>query len=90
MVEQGSGKACFWTAKFTGRTDAVGFVEGADMIAGDFDAEVREDATLSWAQYRKGAQVSGLANASVGTDQYGASVAGPGGGCWPGRPSRWC
>jgi len=70
----GGGKNAAWTAKFTGRTDGAGFAEGADMTAPDFDSEVREDAILTWAQYRKGAQLSGLAQAAAASNNTPGSL----------------
>jgi hypothetical protein len=70
----GGGKNAAWTAKFTGRTDAAGYVEGADMADGDFDSEVRQDAVLPWAQYRKGAKLSGLAQAAAASNEQSGSL----------------
>lgn len=70
----GGGKNAAWTAKFTGRSNAAGYTEGADMVGGDFDSELREDAVLPWGQYRKGAQVSGLAQAAASSNMQPGSV----------------
>ena len=78
-IVQGSGKVCSWTVKFTGRATGAGFTEGADMGASDFDQERRVQASLSWAQYRKGAKVTGLAaagHASSVNPQSAAEVGG--------------
>lgn len=78
-IKSGHGKVSNWTAKFTGRTNAAGFTEGADMAGGDFDFEKRVDATLNWAQYRKGAKVTGLAQATHATNHSPESAAEMGG-----------
>ena len=70
----GGGKNAAWTAKFTGRTNAAGYAEGADMAPGDFDSEVRKDALLSWAQYRKGGQLSGLSQAAAASNTNSGSL----------------
>ena len=70
----GAGKNAAWTAKLTGRTNAAGYVEGADMADVDFDSEKREDAVLAWAEYRKGAKVSGLAQAAAASNLQPGSV----------------
>lgn len=70
----GGGKNAAWTAKLTGRTDAAGYDEGADMVDGDFDAEARVDAILSWAQYRKGAKLTGLAQAAAASNHQSGSL----------------
>lgn len=70
----GAGKNAAWTAKLTGRTNAAGYAEGADMGAADFDQEKREDAVLSWAQYRKGAKLSGLAQAAANSNLQPGSL----------------
>ena len=74
-IKQDGGKVANWTAKFTGRTNAAGYAEGADMGASDFDFELREDAVLNWGQYRKGAKVTGLAQATHATNYNPESVA---------------
>lgn len=70
----GYGKNAAWTAKLSGRTNAAGFVEGADMADGDFDSEKRTDAVLAWAEYRKGAKVSGLAQAAAASNHEPGSL----------------
>ena len=77
---QSGGKNAAWTAKVSGRADAEGYAEGADMAAGDFDAEIRLDAVLPWAQYRKGAQLSGLAQAAANSNAQPGSILGDGRG----------
>lgn len=76
-VVQDSGKVCTWTTKLTGRSDAVGYTEGADMADGDFDNEARVPGSLAWAQYRKGAIVSGLASAAAASSFSAQSAGGP-------------
>ena len=70
----GGGKNAAWTAKLSGRSNATGYTEGADMADVDFDSEAREDAVLAWAQYRKGAKVSGLAQAAASSNQQPGSL----------------
>lgn len=76
-VVQDGGKVCTWTTKLTGRSDAVGYTEGADMADGDYDNEARVPGSLNWAQYRKGAIVSGLASAAAASSLNAASAGGP-------------
>lgn len=71
---KGAGQNAAWTAKLTGRTDAEGYVEGADMADADFDSEAREDAILNWAQYRKGAKLSGLSQAAANSNVQPGSL----------------
>lgn len=76
-VVQDEGKVCTWTTKLTGRSDAAGYTEGADMADGDFDNELRVPGSLAWGQYRKGAIVSGLASAAAATNYSAQSAGGP-------------
>lgn len=73
-VTTGAGQNVSWTVKTDGRTAGGPYAEGADMADGDFDSHVRHTASLNWAQYRKGAKVSGLAKAVAasigGTTHY--------------------
>jgi len=62
-VKQGRNATCVWNAKFSGRSAGGAYSEGADMADADYDAHTRAKASLNWAQYRKGAKVSGLAQA---------------------------
>lgn len=62
-VRPGANAALTWNPKFTGRSAGGPYAEGADMSAGDYDSHVRAQAVLSWASYRAGAKVSGLAMA---------------------------
>jgi|GEM_PF-4930369 len=73
-VRRGRNATCTWNAKFSGRSAGGAYAEGADMSDGDFDAHSRAPASLNWAQYRKGAKVSGLAQAVA------AASGGTGGG----------
>ena len=70
----GGGKNAAWTVKFTGRTNAGGYAEGADMTDPDFDSEKKKDGILPWAQYRKGAKLSGLAQAAASSNEQPGSV----------------
>lgn len=79
-VVDGDGKVCTWTAKFSGRTNAAGYTEGADMADGDFDNEARVPATLNWATYRKGAKVSGVAAAAAASSVNPQSATADAGG----------
>ena len=74
-VDTDGGKSVNWTAKFSGRDNAAGYAEGADMEDADFDSELRENALLNWATYRKGAKVTGLAQAAHATNHNPQSVA---------------
>lgn len=62
-VKRDRNKTCTWNVKFDGRSAGGAYAEGADMADGDYDAHTRATASLNWAQYRKGAKVSGLAQA---------------------------
>ena len=62
-VKDDANATCTWRVKFDARTAGGPYAEGADMADGDFDANSRVQASLNWAQYRKGAKVSGLAQA---------------------------
>lgn len=77
-IEDGIGKNCAWDVKFDGRTAGGPYAEGAAKSDGDFDTHTRVNAVLSWAQYRKGAKVSGLAQAAAasigGTPLYGGEM----------------
>lgn len=74
-VEPGANENCTWKAKFNGRSAGGAFAEGADMADSDFDAHDRVRAALNWAEYRKGAKISGLATALAAASGY----AGPNG-----------
>ena len=52
-----------WGAKFTNRSAGGAYAEGADMADADFDSHTKVPASLPWVQYRKGAKISGLAEA---------------------------
>ena len=78
-VVPGEGKVASWTVEFTGRSDSAAYAEGADMADGDFDAEIRKSATLDWASYRKGAKVSGLAQAVAASNYRPETLTGRGG-----------
>lgn len=73
-ITTGAGPNVAWSVKLDGRTAGGPYAEGADMADGDFDSHTRLQATLNWAQYRKGAKVSGLAKAVAasigGTSHY--------------------
>lgn len=66
-IEDGAGANCAWDVKLDGRTAGGPYAEGAAKSDGDFDTHTRIDAVLSWAQYRKGAKVTGLAQAAAGS-----------------------
>lgn len=69
--------AAYWTVKSAARTAGGAYSEGADMADGDYDAHARLQATLAWAEYRKGAKVSGLSEAVAranGSNALGSSV----------------
>jgi len=73
QVVPGAGKNLSWTVKFPTRSAGGAYAEGADMSGSDFDYDTPVDAVLSWAQYRAGAKVSGLARAAAAS--YGGNVA---------------
>ena len=52
-----------WGVKFTNRSAGGAYAEGADMADADFDSHTKVAATLAWASYRKGAKISGIAEA---------------------------
>ncbi len=62
-VKDDSNNTCTWRVKFDARTAGGAYAEGADMGDGDYDSHDRVQGQLSWANYRKGAKVSGLAQA---------------------------
>jgi len=62
-VRNAKNATCTWGVKLTGRTAGGAYAEGADMEDADFDAHLRKQATLAWAEYRTGAKVSGLSEA---------------------------
>lgn len=68
--------ACQWNAKFSGRTAGGAYLEGADMVDGDFDQHLRKSASLAWAEYRKGAKVTGLAQAIAAAQGRGGGQLG--------------
>lgn len=72
-VVPGRNDSCVWPVKFEGRTAGGAYAEGADMADQDFDSHTRVQGMLPWAQYRKGAKVSGLAQAVVGAGGYAYS-----------------
>lgn len=67
-------KGLYWNPKFDGRTAGGAYAEGADMGDSDFDSHVRAQANLPWAQYRKGAKVSGLALAGSAGANYAGDM----------------
>lgn len=62
-VENGANSVCLWPVKFRTRTAGGVYAEGADMSSGDYDSNTPLQASHAYAQYRKGARVSGLAQA---------------------------
>jgi hypothetical protein len=62
-VEQGANSVNLWPVKFRTRTAGGAYAEGADMASGDYDSNTPLQASHPYAQYRKGARVSGLAQA---------------------------
>jgi len=60
-VVPSSDAVATWGVKSAARTAGGAYAEGADMADGDYDAHASLQASLAWAQYRKGAKVSGLA-----------------------------
>jgi len=60
-VKPGRNDTCTWPVKVAARTAGGPYTEGADLGANDIDSHDRLTGSLSWAQYRKGARVSGLA-----------------------------
>jgi len=69
--------AAYWPVKSAGRTAGGAYAEGADMADGDYDAHNRLQGTLAWVEYRKGAKVSGLAEAVAranGTPAIGSGL----------------
>jgi len=62
-VKPGRNETCTFPVKVAARTAGGPFTEGADLDASDIDSHVRLTGSLNWAQYRKGARVSGLAKA---------------------------
>ena len=75
-VKTEGGQALYWNPKFDGRSAGGAYAEGADMADADYDSHTKVQATLSWAQYRKGAKVSGLAEAVSQSGGYAGSSAG--------------
>lgn len=62
-VKVGKNSTMTWPVKVAGRSAGGAYAEGADMSGSDYDAHVRLQASLAWAQYRTGASVSGLSEA---------------------------
>lgn len=53
-----SGANLVYPVKFSGRSAQTAYAEGADMGASDFDSHTRVQASVAWAGYRAGVQVS--------------------------------
>lgn len=79
-VLNGEGKALYWTAEFTGATNAVATAEGVALSSTDADDEDELPATLGWAQYTKVSSVTDLAQAAAGTNYNPRSLMGDEGG----------
>jgi hypothetical protein len=62
-VRVGRNSTMTWTVKSAARAAGGAYAEGADMAGSDYDAHVRLQASLAWAQYRTGAAITGLAEA---------------------------
>lgn len=75
-VKPGRNKTCTFRAKYDSRSAGGAYAEGADMHeTNDYDSNARRIGSLSWAEYRTGAKVTGLAQAV-----HGASGGDGGGG----------
>jgi hypothetical protein len=81
--QNGAGKNVAWDVRFSRTTHAANFTEGADVAAGEFNVDVTQPASLSWAAYRAAFALSGLSVAaaagSVGSalellDQFGSNL----------------
>ncbi len=73
-VLPGEGKACYWTAEFSGASDAAASAEGVARSSSDADDEIEVGATLAWAQYDKTASVTDLAQFAAGSNFNPESV----------------
>lgn len=60
----GKGKNNAWDVTFSGITGASTYTEGADVGSGDLQQDIKEDAILAWASYRRNFGISGLARAA--------------------------
>jgi hypothetical protein len=57
-AEPWRGKNVSFAAEFSGTVDADTVAEGAEVLSGELDSDVDEDAVLSWAFYRKSFGIS--------------------------------
>jgi hypothetical protein len=62
-IDEQANSTDTWSAKFSNRSAGGAYAEGADMSDSDYDSHTRKQATHSWAEYRAGVKVSGLAQA---------------------------